>query len=205
MMIYVGIDPGAQGALAALDHLGHVIAAHRYRPKRPESSYNILLLVKGMVLDIREIIVYLENSRIFPREEKGFITQGQSLYTYLGIWEGFLIAAGLNFTLIDPAAWQSATGLYQWRKRWTANPGAPTITSAAQRLWPGIDYHQRPDDGIAAALHMAHLAMIDHRQGIDRAALSAQAKAKKAERRRKRRLKTHESSQVKRLTGDVTQ
>ena len=190
MMIYVGIDPGAQGALAALDHLGHVIAAHRYRPKHPETSYNILLLVKGMVIDIREIIIYLEQSRIFPREEKGFITAGQSLYVNLGLWQGFLIAAGLNFTLIDPAAWQSATGLYQWRKRWTANPSSPTITSAAARLWPAIAYHKTPDDGLAAALHLANLARLDHRQGIDRAALSAAAKVKKKEQKRRRKEKT---------------
>jgi hypothetical protein len=185
VIYFCGIDPGNMGALGIVGEQGEFIAAHRWRAGKAQSLYKILYLIKDQVVS-----VYLEQVRVFPREEKGFITQNQSLLVNSGIWQGWLMLLGLKPVLVAPASWQAAHGLLHWRKQAETNPGQSTPLTLARSLWPAAPLDHQADDGAAVALLLADLARRDHRQGLDRAVLQAHTAAKKAQRRRQiRKLK----------------
>lgn len=132
-------------------------------------------------------VVYLEMVRVFPREEKGFITQNQGLLINLGMWQGYLTALGLPFVLVDPATWQTAQGLFRWQQKLKKDPASPTILTQAAARWPGAPFNSRPDDGVAAALLIAELARQDQVRGIDRESLQLAVLHKKKAKKRKER------------------
>ena len=174
---FVGIDPGATGALGIVGERGEFIAAHRWRPGRARSLYHILYGIREKVRRL-----YIEQVRIFPREEIGFIIQGQSLLVNLGIWQGFALAMGLTHVMIDPATWQAAYGLTHWRTQGLHSP-----LTLARVIWPNAPLAHRADEGAACALLLADLARRDYQLGLDRAALQAAAAVKKKARLRQLR------------------
>lgn len=104
---------------------------------------------------------------------------------HAGIWQGWLISLGLPYVLVDPATWQSAQGLFRWQQQLKKDAGAPTILTQASARWPGAPYNTRPDDGVAAALLIADLALQDHLRGIDRESLQQAVAEKKKVLKRK--------------------
>ncbi len=179
---FCGIDPGQGGALGILGEHGEFIAAHRWRARDPRRLYDVLTLAKDSLS-----LVYLEAVRVFPREEKGFITQNQGLLVNSGMWQGYLTALGLPFVMVDPATWQTAQGLFRWQQKLKKDAGSPTILTQAAARWPGAPFNTRPDDGVAAALLIAELALKDQVRGIDRESLQLAISEKKKVKKRKER------------------
>ncbi len=179
---FCGIDPGQTGALGILGEQGEFIAAHRWRARDPRRLFDVLTLARDNIK-----VVYLEMVRVFSRVEEGFIRQNQSLLVNAGIWQGWLISLGLPFVLVDPATWQSAQGLFRWLQQFKKDPSSPTILTQAASRWPGAPFNTRPDDGVAAALLIAQLALQDHVRGIDRESLQLAVSEKKKVKKRKER------------------
>jgi len=182
-MYHIGIDPGQTGAIAVLDSRGEFIAAHRWQSKNPANLYQLLLTIRGDIFKP----IYLEMVNPHPGEGLGFVVRNHSLLVNWGIWQGFLIAAGLPFVLVHPATWQTAHGLRNWQAAARLNPQALSPLSLARRLWPTAPLEFQADDGKAVALLLADLARQDAASGIDRAALAQVSQAKAKTLRRKRR------------------
>lgn len=186
----MGIDPGALGGIALIDRRGAFIVAHRWMPRDPAKLYRFILTAAPEVRGP----VYLEAVHAHPGEGLGFVVRNQSLMVNWGIWQGFLIAAGLSFALIHPATWQTANGLKSWKAKQATNPAAPGPLSLARRLWPTAPLDVAADDGKAVALILADLARRDNLTGIDRNAATAanlvKAKARKKKLREARNAAT---------------
>ncbi len=178
---HLGIDPGAQGGLGVIGPAGEFIAAHRWSKPDPASLYNILLLIRDRV-----DIAYLEQVNAHPGEGVGQVTQNYGLFVNHGIWQGFLLAAGLRFVLVHPNTWQAALGLRNWQKAQKLNPAAPSPLSLARSRWPQAPLEFQADDGKAVGLLLAALALRDRQEGFDRLAAGQVAAAKKLRLRRQR-------------------
>lgn len=177
--VFVGIDPGQTGGLGILDSKRGFLAAWRWNQKAPLYLYNKLVLY-------RELIgrVYLEMVRVFPREQKGFITQNQSLLVNSGIWQGWLLSLGLPYLQVDPTTWQAAQKLLHWQKKREKDPRQHSPLTLARSRWPTAPLEYQADDGRAVALLLADLACRDHQEGVDRGALQ-EARATKAQTKKK--------------------
>lgn len=182
-MYHVGIDPGATGAIALLDGRGGFVACHRWQPKDPARLYQLLLTIKGDILGY----IYLEMVNAHPGEGLGHVVRNHSLMVNWGIWQGFCLAAGLSFTLVHPATWQTAHNLRNWQAAAKLDPRAPSPLALARHLWPAAPLEFQADDGKAVALLLANLARQDAASGIDRQALAAVAQVKAKARRKKLR------------------
>lgn len=182
---FVGIDPGKRGGLGVLDHRGQFVAAHRWDQKEPKNIYNILLLFNDYLLNH----VYLELIQVFPQKEKGFITQNQSTLINLGMWQGFLTAAGLPYLLIHPATWQASQDLTGWAAKQAEGIVCHSPLTLARARWPGAPLEFQADDGKAVGLLLAHMAFRDHQEGIDRAALLEKNREKSEKAKKRKRAK----------------
>jgi hypothetical protein len=121
----------------------------------------------------------------------------------LGIWQGFLMAAGLPYVLVHPATWQTAHQLRNWQariKQGTAGQHSPL--SLARQLWPTAPLDYQADDGKAVGLLLADLARRDRFSGIDRAAIQARAAEKKQT--KKRALRQARKQNILSLPPDAT-
>lgn len=185
---YVGIDPGAIGGIAVVDGNRQFIAAHRWKAAQPFQLFQLLQTLKG---NIYNRYVYLERIQAHPDEGVGHVTNNLPLVENFGLWQGFIIAAGLIPILIHPQTWQSSYKLRNWKKVLEKYPDAPTPLSKARKEWPSAPLQFGADDGKAVALLLAALAHKDHAEGIDRAAINEEraqkAKVERAKARRKRR------------------
>ncbi len=184
--VFVGIDPGVNksepGALGILDSQGGFLGSWRWNHRDPLYLYNKLLLFKELIGG-----VYLEMVRVFPKEEKGFITQNQSLLVNSGIWQGWLITLGLSYLQIDPNTWQAAQKLLSWRKRHEKDPRQHTPLTLARVRWPAAPLEFKADGGKAVALLLADLALKDHREGVDRSVIQQAAAEKKKKKQQSQR------------------
>ena len=192
MNYFIGIDPGQTGGIGILDSAGKFVTAHRWNLKEPIYIYdNILLMMKGL-----RVIAYLEDINL-PQTGPGIdnrFSRADNLMVNFGIWQGWLMAAGLAYELIAPATWQAAAGLFRWKKRLEQSEfgGAPVDSplTLARRLWPSAPLEFQADDGKAVGLHLAALALQDHHNGIDRGEVRARAQDKiKRKKREKQALR----------------
>ena len=188
MAYHVGIDPGATGGIAIIDSRGQFVAAHRWQGKDPASLYQLLISIAG---EIDNNQVYIERVQNRPGEGLAFVLNNFALIENAGIWQGFILAAGLAPVLVHPATWQNAFNLAKWQAKAKANPNSPTPLTLARQLWPAAPLACLADDGKAVALILAALAHRDKLSGLDRAALNCsreiKAKAERAKARQKRK------------------
>lgn len=197
---FAGIDPGATGGIGVIDSRGQFVAAHRWDQKTPARLYNIIILLRDRVDRI-----YLELINAHPGEGIGHVVNNLALVQNWGIWQGFLIAAGVPFVLVHPHTWQAATGLRSWQARQKKGLTCHSPLTLARSLWPEAPLPCQVDDGKAAALLLADLARRDHLAGIDRAVMQAQAHAKiKAKKSAERKAKKAQKTCFSNLAGSET-
>jgi hypothetical protein len=183
-MFFCGVDPGASGGIAVIDRAGQFVAAHRWDSKAPARLYQLLLTIRG---EIYNNCIYLERIQAHPGEGVGHVVNNMATVENYGIWQGFILAAGLLPVLVHPKVWQKAYGLTAWQARQKIDPSAPGPLQLARRLWPGAPLPCLADDGKAVALLLADLARRDSIKGIDRAALNLANEVKAKAARKKAR------------------
>jgi len=185
MNFYAGIDPGATGGLAVIDRRGSFVTAHRWQAKDPAKLFTLLQALKGQICGY----LYLELVQTFPQMASGFQNRNQGLLVNLGIWQGFLMAAGIDYELISPLTWQSVHGLQSWQKRQAAaGPGdhiPHSPLTLARKTWPQAPLEFQADDGKAVALLLADMARIDDSRFVDRRSMRlAREEKEKAKKKR---------------------
>ena len=180
---FAGIDPGQTGGIGIIDAQGRYIEAHRWSKREPRDIYNILYKYNN-----RLVMVYLENVNLPQAGQlENRFSAGANLLVNLGIWQGFLIALEVPYTMIHPSTWQAAQGLHRWQARQKIDPAHPCPLSLARSRWPGAPLEFQADDGKAVGLLLASYALQDHQKGIDRAGLQLQVRDKRIEKRRRAR------------------
>lgn len=160
-MIYVGIDPGASGAIAIIDQDHHdavLVKAHLTlgaavaMPLDAEGGVDVLALHK--IFDGRmhppTTIVVLEKAQAMPKN--GSV----SMFNYgkgVGRIEAFLRLGGWRFEEVRPTTWKKVV------LKDTAKDKAATIDYVT-RAFPGVSLlptprSKKPHDGMADALCLA--------------------------------------------------
>lgn len=153
-MIYIGIDPGLDGALAAIREDGSVIAIEdaptlTVKGKKNKRHYD----VGGMWRNLRIVVVAegqrgvkiaLENVHAMPGQG---VSSMFSMGYGLGLWRGIIASLDLPLTMVEPVVWKRQMGLIGKDK-------AASVVLAQQRF-PTADLRRKKDHGRADALLLA--------------------------------------------------
>ena len=148
--MYIGIDPGLSGAMAALSDDGSLMALQdtpvltlkvargtRHEYDCPGMA-GLLIPYAGAGLH-----VIIEEAQAMPGQgTRSMFTIGLGF----GLWLGILAALGLPYTRIRPAVWKRSLGL-------TSDKEASRLR--AMQLYPTADLRHKKDHGRAESLLIA--------------------------------------------------
>lgn len=150
-MIYIGIDPGKSGAVAAIN--GTEVKLYDTPVARIKDSKNdyIPSAMAKIIKDLeatRPCFIVLEKVHAMPGQG---VSSMFSFGEGLGLWKGIIAAYGIPYELVAPQTWKKAMMADMPRD----NKDASRIV--ATRLFPNaVDMLSRKkDDGRAEALLMA--------------------------------------------------
>jgi len=155
MVIFLGLDPGLDGAVAMID--GHDVQLHDspswavQSGKHSRREYDvagmtqIILAVMARVENRGSIVAGLEAVHSMPKQG---VASSFKFGVGLGIWQGILAALGIKFEMVTPQRWQKALldGM---------GKGKDGSMIVAQRLFPTADLRLRKHHGRADALLLA--------------------------------------------------
>lgn len=153
-MIFAGVDPGKEGAIAVIDGDGRAeeIFAMPVVGGKGRAYYDVAT-IRDRMLELRARQVFVTVERQQPLPMRGSIAnfgRGEAQ-----AWNWLLEALCIPFHLVAPAVWQRAMH--------AGTPGDDTKQRsilAAQRLFPGVNLKRtpraiKPSDGFADALLIA--------------------------------------------------
>lgn len=153
-MIFIGIDPGLDGALAAIQEDGSVIAVEdtptlTVKGKKNKRHYNVSEMYRNLRITVaaegqRGVRVALENVHAMPGQG---VSSMFSMGYGLGLWRGIIAALDLPLTMVEPVVWKRQMGLIGKDK-------AASVVLAQQRF-PTADLRRKKDHGRADALLLA--------------------------------------------------
>ena len=126
-MIFIGVDPGKGGGLAALNHIGHVLNVVSM-PESDSDLYRVLSLWGA-----QEGRAYLEKVHAFPGEG---VTSSFRFGSEFGRVKMALVAAEIPFELVTPYTWQRAVGVMRKGKSQRADHKR-ALKNRALELFPG--------------------------------------------------------------------
>lgn len=152
MSLYIGIDPGASGAIATLDGNGQIVAINdmptvMVRVGKTDRARISPSQLTGLLEQTQHDTVMVVLERV-----GGMTGQSASAaFTFgygAGMIEGIISALRIPLTPVTPQAWKKSAGI-------AADKGA--AREAAMRLWPGHAhmFARKKDDGRAEAALMA--------------------------------------------------
>ena len=165
-MLYVGIDPGKKGAIAALFEKTGILSVDPLplvTSPNGRDEYDLPQLARALRFLDRPVHFYVERQQPIPSSvQAGGAMTNFSVGYILGVLEAFLVAYELPYTLVTPRRWQ-ATML-------DGIPGKDTKQRsilAAQRLFPTqslkrTERSRVPDSGFADALLIAEYGRRNH-------------------------------------------
>lgn len=144
-MIFLGIDPGSSGSIAALDGAGKVIGF----VKGDSTEHDIEAFLRATCLVRGDVRVTIEKVHSSPQMGvKSAFSFGRSY----GFLRGLIVGALVQFKEVSPQAWQKAMGCM--------TKGDKNVSkAAAQRLWP----EQKITHAIADALLIAEYGRRTHK------------------------------------------
>ena len=139
--LFIGIDPGASGALAGLDPMGQVVEVLDYDGEQAAAK---------VLRDLQQrysLQAALEQVHAMPKQG---VSSSFKFGMAFGAWVGVLAALGVPYRLVPPTVWQKG------RVRKTDGPDPKTRSlTAARRMFPEASLARKKDDGRADALLIA--------------------------------------------------
>lgn len=160
-VLYVGIDPGMQGAIGLIGKKGvHCLDLPTYKKKTASnasvSMYDLgaiadwFALLKDAVLP-RDVRVCLEEGQNMPKDTA---KTARSIGYSTGMWPLFLQSHGFPLTMVSPSAWKKKAKLLGQDKEYARN--------LAISRWPSAELGRKKDHNRAEALFLAeHLRLAD--------------------------------------------
>ena len=165
-VLYVGIDPGLGGAVAAINEQGEVITLQdtptlmvKKSGKGHKRTYvesamaSILENCKGNVIGSGQILVTVENQHARPGMSA--VSTFNTGVGY-GLWRMACAALRIPYQFVEPGKWKKQRGLASG-----SDKNASIVL--ASRLFPSASLARKKDDGRAEALLIAEWA---HRQRV---------------------------------------
>jgi len=171
-IIYVGIDPGREGAIVGRTK-SEVVMKHRFPVISDEIDlWGIQEIFKAYLNAENTLYVVLEDVHsIFGVSAKANFQFGRAV----GIIEAILVANNITFTKVHPKKWQTVLfqGIPEKRKpnKVEGKKGSldtkPMALLAAKRLYPSLDLRgsersKNPHEGIVDALCMSHYCFLHY-------------------------------------------
>lgn len=139
---YLGIDPGASGALALYSR--DTADAWDFDPATMLQTLMEILAQESIKLAVVEHVGAMPGQGV-----TSMFSFGQNF----GWWLGTLGALGVPVLLVRPQRWQKALGIPPKADK-TDKPALPV----ARRMFPLLDLHRKKDHGKADALMLAYYA-----------------------------------------------
>ena len=147
MRLYLGCDPGASGAIAAVDEHGSHVATC----KLSETPADVADFLRDLCAGHEVAFAALEKVGAFPGQG---VASTFAFGASWGFLRGLLVALRVPYCEPSPAKWQAAMAC--------RTGGDKNVSkAAAQRLWPGV----KITHAIADALLLAEYARVHGRQG----------------------------------------
>ena len=161
MSLFVGIDPGKTGGLAAVREDGSLLSAipiPRVKGSTGPQDYHAIKEWFASMKKQGRIDAALERVSVRPGEGvKSTLTAG----TIWGFLKGMLVAIGARYVEPTPQAWKKAVGLPK-RTGKERKQGKEDAIVLATQLFPGINLtpgkKRVPHDGMADAVLIAEYA-----------------------------------------------
>lgn len=159
MMYYIGVDPGASGCIAVIDHNGRPCERLRLENK---SEHEISSFLREQIENCNdreyEFIAAIEQVSSSP--QMGVVSAfsfGKSYGTLLMA----LAANRISYVTVSPSKWQGEMNVRRASKEIKQAEHKRNLKAAAQKLWPAEKILK--DD--ADALLIAEYARRMHKQG----------------------------------------
>ena len=167
MKVFIGIDPGKDGALAILGYRDAPVVVpfdEREYAKWLRKLYFLFpypLQEPGKPVEPCQIFCVVEHVNAMPGQG---VTSCFSFGRNFGFILGLLAAFGLPFELVRPQ---------KWKKEFSCTSDKNTSIEVARRLFPYVDLRRtpqcrKPHDGICEALLMAEYARRQHVATVQR-------------------------------------
>lgn len=157
--IYVGIDPGKNGGLVAIDKNGNIIR-HMIMPLITKEELDPIGLIEFVTFEEHDVKIALENVHsIHMSSAKSNFQFGR----IVGAIEAALKVSQMPYMLVDPKKWQK-----------TSFEGIPALDNpkdrallASVRLFPTISFvmssrSKNPHDGVIDAALIAYWAKVSN-------------------------------------------
>lgn len=149
--LYLGIDPGAGGGLAAIDRTGNGVECHAM-PATERDLFALLEHLVAATLDEQQqphVRAVLEH--VWSSPQMG-VASAFKFGTNVGSLRMALVAAGIPFELVTPQKWQKALGCQVGRSRASGTGGDKNITKRkAQELFPFVQVKHAIADALLIA------------------------------------------------------
>lgn len=165
---FIGVDPGANGALAIIDTNSKPVYWERYKGLSFPEVGAFLQKIKDFVVS-----AVVEQVQLWPHLSPGMVQNTQALLIQAGEWHGLFKFLGLTYRTVRPREWQAYFDLQDWqaalktvKKRFEGREDEAHIQALlsrsplglARQLWPDVPMPNNAHDGIAVALLLAELA-----------------------------------------------
>ncbi len=155
--LYVAIDPGLSGAVAAITAESSLVSLQdtptlivrkgkKNRNTYVESAMAALLI--ALTPSDKNILVTIESVHSMPAQ--GVVSVGTFMMGF-GIWLGICAALRLPIQRVEPAVWKRAMGL-------AAGSDKNASIILASRLFPSASLERKKDHGRAESLLLAEFA-----------------------------------------------
>ena len=164
-MMYVGIDPGLSGAVAALDSEGRLLWVEDVPTMKPgkKTAYDVAGM-KDLLLRSGEVTACIEQAQGMPGQG---ITSTFHIGEGFGIWRGILAALEIPLLTVRPSVWQRS----MFKGVATGDTTKEKSITLAMQLFPGIDLTpgrcRRPKDGRSDAALIARYGWMISKRGTD--------------------------------------
>jgi hypothetical protein len=172
-MIFIGIDPGGSGAVAAIDGAGRVVGVI----KNASTERDLWDAIAGWCQTSPRIVAVIEQVHSFP--EQGVAATFTFGASY-GFFRGFLTVIGALFgarsSEVAPQKWQRVVGVPKRAKDESKTSHKNKTKARAQQLFPGLKITHANAD----ALLLAEYARITWTSALPASSLPAQGSPEQA-------------------------
>jgi crossover junction endodeoxyribonuclease RuvC len=151
-MIYIGIDPGASGGLAAMDKSGVISAVGI-----PPTEYEVLVWFRDLRRGWIDISTEGNGYGCMAMIEQVGAMPGQgvtSMFAFgrsYGFLRGLLVALEIPFEEVRPQKWQKEFGLIARGEKLTQTEKKNRNKQKAQQLWPHLKITHATADALLIA------------------------------------------------------
>ena len=162
MTLYMGIDPGLDGALVVIDHRSRLIGCHdiptvREGTRRQVHSILLARIIRGYTEEVgsENLFCTLERQHAHPRQGVSSVFKlGRSF----GQLEGMLSALAIPHSLVSPRTWTKLL-----RDVGGTEKKARSVLSASRR-WPDLELKLKKHHNRAEAALLAEFGRMNHEQ-----------------------------------------